>query len=118
RPALQSPHQAKGEWLPSLSLSLACRWYGVDPAQVRVERGALVLPGAAAPGETPRDLRVPVDAGGRLLIRYARKGLIASRFLSAWQLREGLRSGDPRQLPRLEHRAALIYLAHSGSGDL
>ncbi len=112
RPSAGGP----ARWLPSLPLMLACRWYGVEPSALRVEPARLVIPGAAGPGEAKRDVRIPVDRGGRMLVHYARAGLIAARFQSLYQLRGAL-EGDPRARPKVKDRVPLIYLAES-SGDV
>lgn len=104
-------------WLPSLVLASLCKWYDVDPATLRAERGLLVLPGAREPGETAtRDVKIPVDSGARLLVHYARSGVLAGRFHSAYRARASLVE-DPRARPQVQDRIAIVYTSFSGSGD-
>lgn len=104
-------------WLPSLVLATLCRWYGVDPATVRAEPGVLVLPAAHGPGENAmRDVRIPVDSGGRLLVRYAKSGVLAAPFHSAFRARAAFEP-DERARPQVRDRIAVVYTSFTSAGD-
>ena len=106
------------QWLPSLVLATLCRWYGVDPTKLRAERGVLILPGAHGPGENAmRDVRIPVDSGGRLLVRYAKSGQLAAPFNSAFKMRASFQP-DERARPRVNDRIAIVYTSFTSAGDL
>lgn len=117
-PGPHSPKEHGGRrWLPSLNLLAACRWYGVEPGKIIAEPGRLILPGAQAPGEPARDVVIPVDSAGRMLIRYARSGVIASRFQSVYAVLNAL-GGDPRGRPKMKDRIAVVYTAQFSNADL
>lgn len=104
-------------WLPSLVLATLCRWYGVDPTTLRAERGVLVLPGAHGPGDTEmRDVRIPVDSGGRLLVHYAKSGRLAAPFHSAYRARSAFVT-DERARPKVKDRIAVVYTSFTSAGD-
>lgn len=105
-------------WLPSLPLAMACKWHGVEPSSIAVEPGRVILRGATPPGDAPRDVVIPVDSAGRMLVRYAKNGVLASRWVSAYAMRNMLAGEDARARPHLRDRAALVYLAYSGNSDL
>jgi len=58
-------------YLPGFSLRAACDVLGVDPARIEVSFGARIrLPGARLPDGTVRDVDIPVDRAGRMVIDY------------------------------------------------
>ena len=104
--------------LPSLVLLTLCRWYGVDPEHLRAEPGVIVIPDARAPGETAaHDVEIPVDAGGRLLVRYARSGVLGGRFKSAYLALTGRPLEPKEERPLVEDRIAVVYTSYSSAGD-
>ncbi|HVO30146.1 MAG TPA: CHASE2 domain-containing protein, partial [bacterium] len=106
-------------YIPSLPLATLCRWYSVAPGSLRARRGALILPGARAPGEkAPHDVVIPVDSGARMWVGHARPGVIASRFLSARDVIAAFASEDPRGRPKVKDRLPLVYLSFTGAGDM
>lgn len=115
-PSVADPGERR--WLPSLVLESVCRWYGVEPSSLRAEKGVLVVPGAREPGENAmRDIRIPVDSGGRMLVHYAKSGVLAARFHSAFRSRVA-EVADARARPKVKDRLAVVYTSFSSSGDL
>ena len=61
-----------GGYLPSLALRAACDALKVDPATIEVSFGSsLRLPGAKMPDGTARDLSIPIDRQGRMIVDFA-----------------------------------------------
>lgn len=62
----------RGALYPGLSLLAACDSLGVSPDRVRVAPGeAVILKGArTTPDAPPRDIVIPIDACGRMLINF------------------------------------------------
>ena len=59
-------------FVPALALSAACDRLGVDPAKIEVAFGdSLRLPGARLPNGTVKDIDIPIDEAGRMIIDYA-----------------------------------------------
>jgi adenylate cyclase len=59
-------------FMPSIALETACAALGVDPRTIVVRFGRDIrLPGAALPDGTTRDIVIPVDARGRMIVDYA-----------------------------------------------
>ena len=115
--ALAVADPGERRWLPSLVLATVCRWYSVDPATIRAERGRIVLPAARAPGESAtRDVVIPVDSSGAMLVRYAKSGVLAARFHSAYRARAAT-VPDERARPQVRDRIAIVYTSFSSSGD-
>lgn len=116
----ESPNSpaAKTRWIPSLSLAIACRWYGVAPSALRAEKGALILPGARAPGDAaPHDVRIPVDSAAAMRVNFATPGVIASRFVNFREMQRGLAATDGRARPKVKDKILFVYLTFTGSGD-
>ncbi len=106
------------KWLPSITLALACKWYDVEPSRLIVEPGRITIPGGKAPGEAAHDVVIPVDSAGRMLVRFAKPGMLASRFRSAYTVRNALAGEDRRAMPRVNDTIALVYLSYVGNSDL
>jgi len=61
-----------GGHVPSLALRTVCGYLGVSEDRVEVEGGKrILLRGAQYPDGRRRDIRIPVDRGGRLLLNLA-----------------------------------------------
>jgi adenylate cyclase len=61
-----------GGYVPSLALRTVCGYLGVSEDRVEVEGGRrILLRGAQYPDGRRRDIRIPVDRGGRLLLNIA-----------------------------------------------
>jgi len=59
-------------YLPCLALRVACDYLEVDPARIEVAFGShLLLPRARFPSGLERDIRIPIDARGRMAINFA-----------------------------------------------
>lgn len=59
-------------YLPSLAFRAACEILHVDPASIEVRFGdSIRLPGAIMPDGSPRDLSIPIDRGGRMIVDFA-----------------------------------------------
>jgi adenylate cyclase len=55
----------------SLPFRIACDYLGVTADRVRVRPGSeIVLVGARLPGSVPRDLHIPIDLHGNMLVNY------------------------------------------------
>jgi adenylate cyclase len=62
----------KGGLVPAIALRAACDALGVDPAKIEVSFGRRIrLPGAQMPDGSVRDIDIPIDRAGRMLIDYA-----------------------------------------------
>jgi len=62
----------KEAFYPSIVLRAVCDYISVDPAAILMVPGRhLILPAARFPGEdAPRDIRVPIDKAGNMIIDY------------------------------------------------
>ena len=61
-----------GKLIPSLGLIAACDYAGVSLEEVEVAPGKYVrLPNARLPGEVVRDLTIPIDDKGRMMVNWA-----------------------------------------------
>jgi len=61
-----------GGYVPSLALRTVCGYLGVSEDRVEAEGGRrILLRGAQYPDGRQRDIRIPVDRGGRLLLNIA-----------------------------------------------
>lgn len=59
------------EYIPSFILAGICHYYQVSPASVSVVFGKhIVLPGAILPGEKVKDILIPIDNKGQLIINF------------------------------------------------
>lgn len=59
-------------YLPSLALRAACEALRVDPSSIEVSFGESIrLPAATMPDGERRDLSIPVDRGGRMIVDFA-----------------------------------------------
>ncbi len=75
----------KGAYFAQLAFRPLLDWLG-GPA-LRLERNAVVLKGADIPGKGVRDISIPLDPGGRLLINWLPKDYASSfRHLSFYEL--------------------------------
>jgi adenylate cyclase len=60
-----------GSYYPSLAFRVACDYLQVSPDSISVEFGrSIVLHSATFPGGTIRDIVIPIDNRGRLLLNY------------------------------------------------
>jgi len=56
---------------PSLGLRVACDYLGVGPEQITVKPGQEIrLEGARPPGGQPRDITIPIDRRGNMIINF------------------------------------------------
>ena len=75
----------KGRWFPQLGVSALLAWMG-NPAIELSARGIL-LKAARLPGGETKDVRIPLDARGQMLINWPRKDFIHSfRHMSFYEL--------------------------------
>lgn len=59
-------------YFPSLVLRGICDFFEVDPGDLRIVFGKyIVLPGARHPGGNKKNIRIPIDRKGRMLINYS-----------------------------------------------
>jgi adenylate cyclase len=62
----------RGGFLPGLALRAACDALEVEPANIEVTFGRRIrLPGAHMPDGSVRDIDIPIDRAGRMIIDYA-----------------------------------------------
>lgn len=65
-------YRCRGGYLPCLALRVAADYLQVDPARIEVVFGShLLLPQARFPSGLEKDIRVPIDDQGRLVINFA-----------------------------------------------
>jgi adenylate cyclase len=57
-------------FLPSLPFRAVCDYLGVAPGDIVVDAGAITLRGARRPGGEARDIVIPVDARGRMIVNF------------------------------------------------
>jgi adenylate cyclase len=107
------------QYYPSLTLAVASGFLGVPPGRIRLAPGrSLVLEGARLPGAEPRDLEIPIDASGALLLDF-RGAWESGRHIPFARLwRDGM---DPTALPMLEAilkgRIAIVADLTTGPAD-
>jgi adenylate cyclase len=59
-------------YIPSLALGAAVSVLGVDPSRIEVRFGRFIrLPQARMPDGSTRDIRIPIDPAGRMIVDYA-----------------------------------------------
>lgn len=59
-------------YIPSLTFRAACDYLQVEPERIEVRFGShILLPQAQLPSGMRRDLRIPIDGRGRMIINYA-----------------------------------------------
>lgn len=62
----------RGGFVPGLALRAACDALGVEPAKIEVTFGSRIrLSGAKMPDGSVRDIDIPIDRAGRMIIDYA-----------------------------------------------
>ncbi len=63
--------KCQGGFYPSLPFRLVCDYLGVEPGNITVKPGSYIrLKDARIPGRPPRDLLVPIDRRGRMIINF------------------------------------------------
>lgn len=101
-------------FIPALSLAVALRHLGVDPATVRIEPGVALR--FAVRGE---EVAVPVDRQGRMWINYA--GLWGKRFLHfpySWMLEQAAEPEGRAELAALfKGRSVVVANLTTAAGD-
>ncbi|MGH7799741.1 MAG: CHASE2 domain-containing protein [Thermodesulfobacteriota bacterium] len=66
----------EGGYFPSLTLRMAADYLGVTPAQIEVAFGKhILLTGAKFPDGSKRDIKIPIDDRGDMIINFAGKWL-------------------------------------------
>lgn len=67
-PLLYRYHES---FYPSFAFRATCDYLGVTPDRVVLKRGtSITLKGASFPGKQPRDIVIPVDQSGNMLVNY------------------------------------------------
>lgn len=59
-----------GKYYPSLPFKVVCDHLQVPPERIRVASGRIVLEGARRTGAPPRDITIPVDGHGNMVINF------------------------------------------------
>jgi adenylate cyclase len=108
------------QYYPSLTLAVASDLLGVPPARIRLAPGrSLVLEGARLPGAGPRDLEIPIDASGALLLDF-RDAWESGRHVPFARIWRDER--DPTALPMwetiLKGRIAIVADLTTGRADI
>jgi adenylate cyclase len=63
--------KCEGGFYPSLPFRLVCDYLGVGPDRITIKPGKYIwLQGAKIPGRPPRDLRIPIDDRGEMIINF------------------------------------------------
>jgi adenylate cyclase len=108
------------QYYPSLTLAVASGFLGVTPARIRLVPGrSIVLEGARLPGGGPRDLEIPIDASGAMILdfRGAWESGTHVPFARIWRDRM-----DPTALPmwttKLHGRIAIVADLTTGRADI
>lgn len=109
-----------GAYYPSLALAVACAYFDVEPRDVEVQVGrALILRGARAPGESARDVSIPIDDTGAMRLNFFGdwESIKHPRFARLWH-----DSLDPTAVPSWEAavkgRIALVADVSTGRADI
>ncbi len=98
---------------PTLSLQLACDYFGVGAGDIRIERDTIVIPRDSG------DIRIPIDPAGRLMLNY--DGPIERFTLYSYKqlLRDYSRSLNRGTKGILDDiRDKIVFVGHMATGSV
>jgi len=105
-----------GSYFPTLTLLIASDYLGVNPSQMEVAFGKhFLLKGARFPDGTKRDIKIPIDDQGRMIINYAGNWLDVFQHISFVDVLEVLEDEDLIEVLREKIKDNLIIVADVSS---
>ncbi len=105
---------------PSLPFRVVCDYLGVSPGRIAIGPGRVItLKGAAQPGEEPRDIVIPVDERGNMIINFVGPWGSMKHYNFA-EIYNASGDRDEMEMWReeLNGKLALISDVATGTGDL
>lgn len=105
---------------PSLPFRIACDYLGVSPGNIHLyPRSRIVLAGARKPGEPPRDVVIPIDERGNMVINFVGPWE-AMRHYNFSDVYHAAKDHDELALwtEELQGRIVLVSDVSTGSTDL
>ena len=102
--------------LPSLAFQTVLNYFKVPLSNIQLTDSSLVIPGIALMGDkNPKDLIIPVDSKGQMLINFAGKWESTFKHASFAAVLSGRSAGSPKKNEDLTGKIILIANTMSGS---
>lgn len=122
-PLLYRYHES---FYPSFAFRAACDYLGVTPNRVVLKPGtSITLKDASLPGKQPRDIIIPVDESGNMLVNYIGPlvGEDSVHSMSHYDFAEILRASDDRMElemwgDELAAKIAVVSEVRTGASDV